>query len=544
MTATHYHLLPTEAWADDGCTYLKKAKFLKNHQLPDIDEVRLSVGYQLADIFFSQASDGIKRCVGYDKKLEGPKEQLWISPSDQLMGKVVLTEPYPRQEVQAMTHQNILEIGENLEKKFERTRKAAIEAALKKKEEEVRKEMEELLAQKVDETRKEMEDIYRNRLQYAKQQLHLQYKAVIADRDLALCRKADEKIQASLSYLRQSMAEEMELMLKRRIEYNQELNSFQRTWDANKANEQFKKKVNNLKKKWIKILKKAKRKCELEKKELEARLIDQHAIQLEKTKETCNDEFQVSLQARTRNYRKTICDLLKTIKRKDQEYKKLEEEKECVHVEQYSWCYLVRELLKQYQKLINYALRVKSGHAEYFLSLHKILQSRIESLANVDFLQKYIQEKGPTLTEKNIVSSNTELKLQALKVIREEQIESPDYPCLPIDVLEKRERKKKIEKRNEAIQNIKKTLDDLIRTVVPKLTELPCIPSELWSSGKSEENNVSWPADPKPPGLRIVGDGLVSREQPWTRFAEDRVKSLIRVLNRYPMLKLNIIGNS
>lgn len=36
--------------------------------------------------------------------------------------------------------------------------------------------MEEILAQKVDETRKEMEDIYRNRLQYAKQQLHLQYK--------------------------------------------------------------------------------------------------------------------------------------------------------------------------------------------------------------------------------------------------------------------------------------------------------------------------------------------------------------------------------
>lgn len=46
--------------------------------------------------------------VGYNDKLEGPKEQLWISPSDQLMGKVVLTEPYPRQEVQAMTHQNIL----------------------------------------------------------------------------------------------------------------------------------------------------------------------------------------------------------------------------------------------------------------------------------------------------------------------------------------------------------------------------------------------------------------------------------------------------
>lgn len=39
------------------------------------------------------------------------------------------------------------------------------------------------------------------------------------------------------------MAEEMELMLKRQIDYNKELNSFQRTWDANKANEKFKKKV-------------------------------------------------------------------------------------------------------------------------------------------------------------------------------------------------------------------------------------------------------------------------------------------------------------
>ncbi|CAH1405451.1 unnamed protein product [Nezara viridula] len=544
MTAIHYHLLPTDSWAEADCTYLKKAKFLKNHQLPGIDEINLSVGFQLADIFFPQAGEGLKKCVGYGKKLEGPKEQLWISPSDQLMGKVVLTEPFPRQEVQAMTHQNILEIGENLEKKFEKARMEEFQEILRRKEEAVRKEMEELLAQRVDETRKEMEDIYRNRLQYAKQQLHLQYKAVIADRDQALCRKADEKIQASLSYLRQSMAEEMELMLKRRTEYNQDLNSFQRTWDANKANENFKKKVNDLKKKWIKILKKARKKCELEKKEVETKLIEQHAIELEKAKEACNDEFLASLRARTCNYRKTICDLLKEIRKKDEEYKKLQEQKECAHVEQYSWCYLVRELLKQYQKLINYALGQKSGKAEYFLSLEKLLNSRIESLTDVDFLQKYIDEKCPVLQEKHIDLSDTVLNLQSLKQIKEEEIEKPYYPCLPVDKLEQRERRKKMEIRNEAIRNIKKTLDDLIGTVIPKLTELPCIDSELWSSGKSEENNVAWPPESKPPGLRIVGNDADPPEQPWNKFAEDRIKSLVQVLNKHPVLKLNIIGNS
>lgn len=128
----------------------------------------------------------------------------------------------------------------------------------------------------------------------------------------------------------------------------------------------------------------------MEKKEVEAKLIEQHAHQLEREKEICNEEFVVSLKARTYNYRKTICDLLKQIRRKDEEYKKLQEEKECAHVEQYSWCYLVRELLKQYQKLINYVLKEKSGKAEYFISLHKLLNSRIESLTDVSKLILYL----------------------------------------------------------------------------------------------------------------------------------------------------------
>lgn len=161
----------------------------------------------------------------------------------------------------------------------------------------------------------------------------------------------------------------------------------------------------------------------------------------------------------------------------------------------------------------------------------------------MNFLRKYIEEKTENLAEKPIVSSDPALKLQHLKQIREEEIDKPDYPCLPVDELERRERRKKIEIRNEAINNVKNTLNVLIGSVVPKLTDIPCIDSELWSSGKSEENNAAWPMEPKPPGLRMAGKDNTP-QQPWARFAEDRIKSLVHVLNRHPVLKLSLIGNS
>ena len=105
--------------------------------------------------------------------------------------------------------------------------------------------------------------------------------------------------------------------------------------------------------------------------------------EIEKVREIFHSEFQKTLQNMTKNYRRTISDLLKATKKKEEEYEKLKIDKECVQVEQSSWCYLVRELLKQFQKFINYVLEKQSGYSGYLLSLEKLLNARVESLTEV-----------------------------------------------------------------------------------------------------------------------------------------------------------------
>lgn len=50
--------------------------------------------------------------MGLAKPLEGPKTELWVSPSDQLIGRVVLRAPMTTKYVKALTHQGIL--GQNI----------------------------------------------------------------------------------------------------------------------------------------------------------------------------------------------------------------------------------------------------------------------------------------------------------------------------------------------------------------------------------------------------------------------------------------------
>ena len=40
--------------------------------------------------------------------MKGPPEELWISPSDQLIGKVALKPPFTSKFIKACTHQGIL----------------------------------------------------------------------------------------------------------------------------------------------------------------------------------------------------------------------------------------------------------------------------------------------------------------------------------------------------------------------------------------------------------------------------------------------------
>lgn len=79
-----------------------------NPKIPSQREIRNRLGPTLADAFFELSNPTIKTFVGITPPLNGPKDQLWHSPSDQLIGKNHLKAPVPTRITQAATHKGVL----------------------------------------------------------------------------------------------------------------------------------------------------------------------------------------------------------------------------------------------------------------------------------------------------------------------------------------------------------------------------------------------------------------------------------------------------
>jgi hypothetical protein len=89
-----------------------RTEFLRACKLPTQSQVRESLGNPLAEIFFTYVDDRLKKPFGLEPIMEGvTSESLWLSPSDILIGKVMMTPPMPtRRVVRALTHEGILGI--------------------------------------------------------------------------------------------------------------------------------------------------------------------------------------------------------------------------------------------------------------------------------------------------------------------------------------------------------------------------------------------------------------------------------------------------
>lgn len=81
---------------------------MKKLEVPMMSEIREQLGSSFADVFFEKCPGALKPDVGIEPKLEGPGEELWISPSDLLIGKVVLKPPVTSRYIRALTHEGIL----------------------------------------------------------------------------------------------------------------------------------------------------------------------------------------------------------------------------------------------------------------------------------------------------------------------------------------------------------------------------------------------------------------------------------------------------
>lgn len=92
-------------WSDD---YMRRQELMQTLEVPTISEVKLVAGLPLALVLFEECHPDLQEDFGLTPYLQGPGDELWVSPSDLLIGKVALTPPLTQKHIQALTHQGIL----------------------------------------------------------------------------------------------------------------------------------------------------------------------------------------------------------------------------------------------------------------------------------------------------------------------------------------------------------------------------------------------------------------------------------------------------
>lgn len=88
--------------------YYRKMCMIKENEVPLQSEISERLGDNISEILFDTCLPALKPFLGLSPPLEGPGPDLWISPSDLLIGKVKLKPPLTSKHIKALTHQGIL----------------------------------------------------------------------------------------------------------------------------------------------------------------------------------------------------------------------------------------------------------------------------------------------------------------------------------------------------------------------------------------------------------------------------------------------------
>ncbi|XP_048506265.1 uncharacterized protein LOC105688533 [Athalia rosae] len=98
----------------------RRLELLMKNDVPGQSEIRERMGPLVAEVFFDYCHRDSRKLLGIIRPLKTPREELWISPSDQFVEKVVLVPPSTDNDIKACTHQRILAIGQLAIEKHER----------------------------------------------------------------------------------------------------------------------------------------------------------------------------------------------------------------------------------------------------------------------------------------------------------------------------------------------------------------------------------------------------------------------------------------
>nr|CAH7731723.1 unnamed protein product [Callosobruchus chinensis] len=342
-------------------------------QVPTLSDATNVLGRPLANLVFDQCHHALKDELGLEPPLEGPKGDLWIAPSDLLIGKVALTPPITRKHIQALTHEGIIAIGHEIEKKFINEMEKEKEHALAHQKRILLESYGEIIMAEVKDTEareraearrqierltQEFENTLVKSLNSLEENLRREYDTLIRNQEEVeeqrWLKKMEAEVQKSVEEITSKYLQKMtiqEEVLSKYFKHELSKAEIHRQYDLGQQDAKFRYRLKQLK-------------HNLECKNLANMM---YIICMERRK--CHEE-KLRIE---KHYQAEIEKLKETIHNKKSVIKKLNKDMvvEKQEVSLRERCIL--EIIKQFQKFINFALRAAPTQAEFLLSVEKMM---------------------------------------------------------------------------------------------------------------------------------------------------------------------------
>lgn len=114
----------------DSCCQMEiPFEFLDVHNHPTPTDLQRNMSKELVEVYLQTCSPIERTLFGRDKALKGPGK-LWINPDDRSSFNKKRLTPIKTENVQALTHQGILEIGKQIEEKINEKTEQIIDKAV------------------------------------------------------------------------------------------------------------------------------------------------------------------------------------------------------------------------------------------------------------------------------------------------------------------------------------------------------------------------------------------------------------------------------
>ncbi|XP_057651781.1 uncharacterized protein LOC130891197 [Diorhabda carinulata] len=368
---------------------------MKNFEIPSIADAKKNLG-KLTGLVYNQCESVLKTYIPHISQIA--YGDLWVSPSDLLIPHVCLKAPLTRKYMQALTHEGILDIGHQIELKFIRQMEIEKEEALESQKQELMNKFQDSIKQTIKDAEVKEKAACQRELEKMSEEFELKLKEEIN----ALQTKLKEE------YLNQTRAQDAKINAK--WEYKLKLEVEETTRNITKkflAELDRQEKILAMHFKIELMKKEMQKKYDIEKLRLdhkkEMRMI-QHRLEcnnianmmyiLVMERRKCNDEKE----AVEEYYKKKIQKLDKKIDKNETTVKKLKEEVEnqIKNVQLRETCVL--EILRQYQKFINFALKSAPTQAEFLLSIEKLMLFELTDTLKKLKPQSSLRERAEEVT--------------------------------------------------------------------------------------------------------------------------------------------------